>query len=171
MGARFLRAYYLSILHYEAAIFLVNVNEVGEIDGFAVGFRDPGAFYDYFRSRRLRLAPIIALSLLGRPTLLIEIARNTRRVAGSERSAAGIVELSSIGTSRLGAGIGSTLLQAFCTRSRLLGADEVRLTTDRDNNDSVLHFYLAHGFEKRGTEMRGTRVLQVMSYDLSTPDD
>lgn len=166
MGSRFLRAYYSTILEYEDSIFLVHVNEAKRVDGFAVGFRHPSAFYDYFRSRRLRLAPIIALSLFRRPALLSDIAHNTRRVASAGKSAAGTVELSSIGTSQLGAGIGSTLLKAFCTRSRLLKADEVILTTDRDANDKVLNFYLAHGFEKQSTERRGERVLQIMSRDL-----
>lgn len=169
MGPRFLRAYYSSVLQFGGAIFLVHQDEAGEVDGFAVGFRDPGAFYHYFKSRRLRLAPIIALSLLRRPALLLKIARNTGRIAGSEKSGeAANVELSSIGTNRPGSGIGSLLLGAFCTRSRRLGGAKIVLTTDRDNNDAVLNFYLAHGFEKRGTEFRGERVLQCMSRDLTS---
>lgn len=169
MGPRFLRAYYSSVLQFDGAIFLVHQNEAGQVDGFAVGFRDPGAFYQYFRSRRLRLVPIIALSLLRRPSLLLEIVRNTGRIAGSEKSGeTATVELSSIGTNRPGGGIGSLLLRAFCSRSRGIGGTKIVLTTDRDNNDAVLNFYLAHGFEKRGTETRGERVLQCMSRDLAS---
>lgn len=163
MGPRFLRAYYESILEYDAAIFLVDVDETDELDGFAVGFRDPEAFYDHFRSRRLRLLPVIALSLVRRPTLFVEIARNTRRIAATGKATASVVELSSIATSRLGTGIGSRLLKAFCELSRNLGASEVILTTDRDDNAPVLNFYLRHGFAKRGTEVRGARVLQIMA--------
>lgn len=170
MGPRFLRAYYEAILEYDAAIFLVNVGEADGLNGFAVGFRDPDAFYDHFRSRRLRLLPIIALALLRRPTLFIEIARNTGRVAATGKGAASVVELSSIATSRLGTGVGSHLLQAFCDRSRGIGASEVTLTTDRDDNAPVVNFYLRHGFEKRGTELRGARVLQVMARDLSSDE-
>ncbi len=168
MGPRFLRAYYDAILEYGPAIFLVNIAENDELDGFAVGFQDPEAFYDHFRSRRLRLLPIIALALLRRPSLFVEIVRNTGRVAATGKGAASIVELSSIATSRLGTGIGSQLLQAFCDRSRGLGASEVTLTTDRDDNAPVVNFYLRHGFEKRGIELRGARVLQVMALDLSS---
>lgn len=170
MGFRFLKAYYQAILDYEAAIFLVNVDQSGMVDGFAVGFRDPEAFYAYFRSRRLHLLPIIGLSLLRRPTLLIDIARNTRRVAAPREHTAGVVELSSIGASRLGTGIGSILLQAFCARSKSLGASEITLTTDRDDNASVLDFYSRHGFEMRETEVRGARVLQVMVFNLRGHD-
>lgn len=168
MGPRFLRAYYDAILEYGPSIFLVNIDENDELDGFAVGFQDPEAFYDHFRSRRLRLLPIIALALLRRPTLFVGIARNTGRVAATGKGAASIVELSSIATSRLGTGIGSQLLQAFCDRSRGLSASEVTLTTDRDDNAPVVNFYLRHGFEKRGIELRGARVLQVMALDLSS---
>ncbi|WP_454597956.1 GNAT family N-acetyltransferase [Qipengyuania sp. SM2507] len=170
MGPRFLRAYYEAILEYDDAIFLVSIDDSDELDGFAVGFRDPEAFYDHFRSRRLRLLPIIALTLLRRPTLFVEIARNTGRVAASGKGAASVVELSSIATSRLGTGIGSRLLQAFCDRSRSLGASEVTLTTDRDDNAPVVNFYLRHGFKKRGTELRGARALQVMARDLSSDE-
>jgi|TARA_R100000049_G_C1939440_1_gene83445 ribosomal protein S18 acetylase RimI-like enzyme len=170
MGPRFLRAYYGAILEYGPAIFLVSIDENDELDGFAVGFQDPEAFYDHFRSRRLRLLPIIVLALLRRPTLFVEIARNTRRVAATGKGPASVVELSSIATSRLGTGIGSHLLQAFCDRGRGLGASEVTLTTDRDENASVVNFYLRHGFEKRGIELRGARVMQVMALDLSTDD-
>jgi GNAT superfamily N-acetyltransferase len=170
MGSRFLRAYYEAILEYNAAIFLVHIDESDRLDGFAVGFRDPEKFYDHFRRRRFRLLPIIALSLLRRPTLLGEIARNTERVAATGKGAASVVELSSIATSRLGTGIGSLLLQAFCDRSRTVGAREVTLTTDRDDNAPVLNFYLRHGFARRGTEVRGARVLQVMGRDLAIDD-
>lgn len=166
MGSRFLKAYYQSILEYGAAIFLVNVDQSGTIDGFAVGFRDPNAYYAYFRSRRLHLLPIIGLSLLRRPALLIDVARNTRRVAAAREHMADVVELSSIGTSRLGAGIGSILLQAFCAESKRLGASEITLTTDRYGNDSVLNFYSKYGFDMQKSELRGTRVLQVMTRNL-----
>ena len=167
MGPRFLRAYYSAVLGYPGAIFLVNVDKTGDIDGFAAGFRDPGGFYDHFRSLRPRLAPIIALALLRRPSLLAEIVRNTRRVATPGTRASETVELSSIGTSRIGTGVGAALLEAFCARSVQLSAKEITLSTDRDNNGAVLNFYLKHGFEKRGTEHRGTRVLQIMSRHVS----
>jgi GNAT superfamily N-acetyltransferase len=170
MGPRFLRAYYEAIVEYDAAIFLVSIDDADELDGFAVGFRDPDAFYDHFRSRRLRLLPIIALALLRRPRLFVEIARNTGRVAAAGKGAGRVVELSSIATSRLGTGIGSRLLQAFCDRSRGLGASEVTLTTDRDDNVPVVNFYLRHGFERRGIELRGARALQVMARDLTSDE-
>ncbi|WP_336987715.1 GNAT family N-acetyltransferase [Altererythrobacter aquiaggeris] len=167
MGPRFLRAYYKAIMRYDAAIFLVNSDDADALDGFAVGFRDPEAFYKHFRSLRLRLLPIIALSLLRRPSLLVEIARNTGRISAAGKGNTSVVELSSIATSRLGTGVGSKLLLAFCDQSRRLGASEVTLTTDRDDNAPVVDFYLRHGFEKRGTELRGARVLEVMTCDLS----
>lgn len=166
MGPRFLRAYYASIIDFPQAIFLVHEDEACRVDGFAVGFLDPEAYYAHFRSRRLRMAPIIALALLRRPNLLVEIARNTRRVSSVKPGSNATVELSSIGTRRHGAGIGSHLLRAFCDRSREMGAREIVLTTDRDHNEGVLSFYLAHGFEKGGIEARGRRVLQIMFKSL-----
>lgn len=163
MGPHFIAAYYQSVLDYRDSIFLVNVDQSGEVNGFAAGFINPDAFYDHFRARRLKLLPTIVAALLRRPSLFMDIARNTRRVTDTATSGSGLVELSSIGTSRRGAGVGAVLLDAFCARSAELGVDLVKLTTDRDDNASVLNFYLSHGFEAQGFEQRGTRVLQVMT--------
>lgn len=159
MGPAFLRAYYRAILDYDAAILLVHCEEAGKVDGFAAGFLEPDRFYAYFRTRRIRMLPIIALALLRRPNLFLEIVRNTGRVARAAEMHVAAAELASIGVSQRGTGTGSRLLQAFCERSAALGADEVRLTTDRDDNGAVVRFYLNHGFEHRGVEFRGERAL------------
>lgn len=167
MGPRFLQAYYKSVLDYKNSIFLVSVDDAANINGFAVGFIDPDAFYAHFRAQRRKLMPIILKSLMMRPWLFMAIARNTRRLADTDISGDRLVELSSIGTSKRGAGIGKVLLNAFCRRCTELGADRVRLTTDRDDNIPVLNFYLSQGFESLGIEQRGKRVLQIMTKDLS----
>lgn len=163
MGPAFLRAYYRAILDYEGAILLIHSDGPGGIDGFAAGFLEPDHFYAHFRSRRIRMLPAIALALLRRPNLFVEIVRNTGRVARAAEMNVAAAELASIGTSRRGAGVGSGLLRAFCERSAVLGADEVRLTTDRDDNGAVVRFYLDHGFEQRGVEFRGERALHSLA--------
>lgn len=167
MGPRFLTAYYAAILDYPDSIFLVHFDGAGTIDGFAAGFRDPVAFYAYFRARRFRLATSIVLAIFRRPSLLAQVFRNTARVAEPPCQPKRTVELSSIGTSRIGTGVGAILIKAFCARGVALGAESVVLTTDRDGNDAVVDFYLRNGFAKSGTEMRGGRTLQKMSRDVS----
>lgn len=167
MGPRFLKAYYQTILDYDASIFLVHADEQGSIDAFAAGFCNPDEFYAQFRSLRLHLLPIIALSLLRRPVMLLEIARNARRVGSKVRYAPGTVELASIGTSAPGTGIGSALVREFCADARARGADSVTLTTDHDENEAVLSFYQRLGFASHGTEQRGTRILRIMMRHLS----
>jgi ribosomal protein S18 acetylase RimI-like enzyme len=159
MGPAFLRAYYRALLDYEGAILLVHRDEKGEIDGFAAGFLEPDRFYAHFRRRRMQMLPAIALALLRRPNLIFEISRNAGRVARAAELNVAAAELASIGTSRRGSGVGSRLLRAFCERSAALGANEVRLTTDRDDNGAVIRFYLDHGFEQCGVEFRGERAL------------
>lgn len=167
MGSKFIKAYYQAVLDYRDAIFLVHESASGEVDGFAVGFFSPDIFYQHFRARRLRLMPIIIGALLRRPSLFMEIARNTRRIADVDASEGRVVELSSIGTNRRGTGVGRILLEAFCDRSINLGADEVSLSTDRDENIAVVNFYLNQGFERTAVEERGTRVLQIMRKKLT----
>lgn len=168
MGPRFLRAYYQSVVDFPDSIFLISLDREEGVNGFAVGFINPDAFYKHFRAQRIRLMPIIIEALLCDPSLFIKVARNTRRLAKVNVCENRIVELSSIGTSRRGTGIGTILLDAFCTRSAELGANRVMLTTDRDDNTSVVKFYLAHGFEPLVFEQRGRRVLQIMTKNLPT---
>lgn len=159
MGPTFLGAYYRAILDYEGAILLVHRDAEGKVDGFAAGFLDPDRFYAHFRRRRMEMLPAIALALLRRPNLIFEISRNAGRVARTGELNVTAAELASIGTSRRGSGVGSRLLLAFCERSATRGADRVKLTTDRDDNDAVVRFYLDHGFEQGGVEFRGKRAL------------
>lgn len=163
MGPRFLKIYYRTILDYDRSILLLHMDEKGEIDGFAAGFRDPERFYRHFRSYRRKMMLPILFALFRRPGLIFQIARNTSRVTSVTEPHGTQVELSSIGTNRPGTGAGSQLLVGFCEQAAQFGASEVRLTTDRDDNDGVVDFYLRHGFEIHGTEERHGRVLYVMT--------
>jgi ribosomal protein S18 acetylase RimI-like enzyme len=46
-----------------------------------------------------------------------------------------------------GAGIGATLLNAYCEEARKEGLRYVYLTTDRNANEPVKRFYERHGFK------------------------
>lgn len=167
MGDGFLKAYYRSVMDYDGRIALV-LREQGtdRLLGFAVGFRDPAAFYAAFASRKRSLFPLILLAALRDPTLVLQIWRNTRRVETKVERGRDEVELSSIASDVFGQGIGGILLSTFVAEAAHMKASRISLTTDADGNDAVRRFYEAHSFALDGTETRGGRTLCTYSRPL-----
>ena len=63
--------------------------------------------------------------------------------------------------------MGSQLLRKFIDVAYLSEVNEIRLTTNRDDNDSVNQFYLKHGFQNMGIEYRNKRALNKYSLEIS----
>lgn len=167
LGSEFLRHYYRTVISFPLGTVLVARTD-GRCTGFVCGFGDPGAFYAYYRSRRLRAAPFVIASLLMSPGLIPQILRNLRRVSTME-GAASEVELSSIAVDpEWGSqGIGSELLRAFLDIARRLEYRSVYLTTDAVDNDGVAAFYRRHGFIQDSSFMHGKRRMHKMRLPLS----
>lgn len=158
MGPRFLRAYYQSVLDFEACISLVAYDtESDRALGLAVGFRDPQGFYALFRQRRKQMLLAILLAVVRDPGLVPQILRNMRRVEAQAEQPVDAVELSSIAVGAPGRGVGGALLEAFADKARSEGAHRLILTTDAEGNDPVRGFYEARGFTLDGYEDRGER--------------
>lgn len=168
MGPAFLRAYYSSVLIYDKSIALVAEGANGVVEGFVVGFIEPGEFYQHFREQRLKLLPVILLSLIRRPSLLMNILRNGARVHQVAVHHDSIeCELSSIASSQRIRGAGSLLLHNFVDEVKLRGVERISLTTDEFDNDRVNSFYLRHGFRAIGRELRADRSLIVYTLVLA----
>lgn len=151
LGPDFLQEYYRTVLEYDAGILLIASTSGGPtLDGFVAGFMNSPTFYRRLRSRRLRLARALLPRLVRTPSLLMRVFQSSDRVhRESYGSGAGQdCELASLGVlpTAQGKGIGKSLVHAFLTRSRKLGADRVLLTTDSEGNDSVKRFYQSMGF-------------------------
>lgn len=160
MGPRFLRAYYQTVLNFDAGIALVALDHsTQEALGFAVGFHDPQGFYKLFGQRRKRLLPSITLAVIRNPSLVPQILSNKRRVEARAQETLDAVELSSIAVGTPGRGVGGALLEAFATKAHDAGSRCIVLTTDAEQNDTVRGFYEARGFILQGFEDRGERRL------------
>lgn len=159
MGVPFLRQYYASILAYDRPVAVVAVSGEGKIIGFAAGFHSPADFYRHFRSRRLGLLPATLIAVLRKPSLMGRILANSRRVSTPAQAEAHVCELASIGVSGRGAGVGSDLLEAFCSEAFASGAQRVRLSTDADDNEATRTFYERRNFTLTGEERRQDRLL------------
>ncbi len=169
MGPAFLRVYYECALANKGVISLVAVEESGDVEGFVVGFKSPKLFYTEFRSSKSRLLFPIIFAILRRPSLLIPSLANIFRVNKDliNETDDTHTELVSIGVISKGRGIGSQLLRKFVEFAWQSDANEIRLTTNRDDNDSVNQFYLKHGFQNIGVEYRNKRALNIYSLKRS----
>ena len=169
MGPAFLRVYYECALANAGVISLVAVQESGAIEGFVVGFKSPKLFYTEFKSVKSRLLLPMILAILRRPLLLIPSVANVFKVDkdSTTENDGTYTELVSIGVTGNGKGMGSQLLRKFIDVAYLSDVNEIRLTTNRDDNDSVNQFYLKHGFQNMGIEYRNKRALNKYSLEIS----
>lgn len=169
LGKSFLTKYYQMALRDPSSIFLVYIDTNKNVTGFAVGFNDPSKFYGKMKSVHglVFFIPLFK-ALLKRPSLILNMGRSLFHLVfkRSTSMTSKFTELASIGVLNPGGGVGSTLLKAFLNFAKVHGAFEVRLTTDRDNNDSANYFYTRHGFEVIGSEQKGDRHLNIYSYSI-----
>ena len=165
MGAPFLKAYYRIVLAYLGSIAYVYVGKSYSIEGFAVGFVGPLAFYRELKRSRLQLILPLLFGVMRNPKLVVKIFENIKRVNESDSAKSNLfidkdtVELSSIAVSSSAKGIGSILLDAFVEDAWSRNISNITLTTDFENNELVNKFYVKHGFEKNGLETRQGRRL------------
>jgi ribosomal protein S18 acetylase RimI-like enzyme len=165
MGTPFLKAYYRIVLAYSGSIAHVYVGRRSTIEGFAVGFIGPMAFYKKLKRSGLQLIVPILFGIILNPKLVVKVFENIKRVSDldSERSHTFIdkdtVELSSIAVSSAANGLGSILLDAFVKDAWSRDISTITLTTDFENNELVNKFYIKNGFEKTGVETRKGRKL------------
>ena len=169
LGSAFLRCYYLMVLEYEKSISLVYVDASGNVIGFAVGFVEPDKFYKFFRGRIIQFLLPTLNGFFRKPYLIKRILAGFSRVNKAKigNPSEGLCELSSIGVAKKGSGVGKFLLKRFIELCFLKGAKKLMLTTDLNNNDSVIAFYKSEGFMQTGVDVRGNR--QMIQFMLINP--
>lgn len=148
LGPAFLAAYYSELAADPSGIALVARDDDGVPIGFVVGALDPRGFYSrLFRRKWWRFALVAIPAVLRNPRRVRRVARASRH-SGDNPSGTDVCGLFSIAVSPTAqsAGTGRALVEAFIAEARSRGAHAVFLTTDRDGNDAVNHFYIARGF-------------------------
>ena len=168
LGRLFLREYYRCVVHAPTGILLTQTED-GTCIGFVSGFTDPAVFYRELRRRRIRLGLAALAGIATRPFRFITLLSNYRRAGAAASLPAGsaIAELSSLGIlpRAAGRGVGSRLVRAFIDAAANAGANEVVLTTDAHDNESVNRFYERLGFQcTRRFEARPGRWLNEYAF-------
>ena len=148
LGPKFLSLYYRGVVDAPEGIAYVYLNENKEPAGFVAGTSNPQGFYKRLLKRDwLKFSFASIAALLKNPGAIPRVARGLihpgQNPAGEE-----IAGLFSIGVlpELQGTGAGKKLVQAFLSQARTRGCKRVFLTTDRDDNEPVNHFYQKLGF-------------------------
>lgn len=150
LGPAFLRAFYLEVLRYERAVFLVTEID-GLVQGFAAGFLDPSMFYARLRRRRVALGLAVLPRVIRHPSLVRRLwfdYRYTGRQARGKmpKDAAEFVFLA-LNPDLSGKGEGKELVLRFLRACEEKGASFVYLGTDPQHNQRAISLYNKLGFE------------------------
>jgi ribosomal protein S18 acetylase RimI-like enzyme len=150
LGSRFLKLMYASFISDALGVLLVSVAPHGAVVGFLASTRSPHRFFGILRRQKGFALGLAALpSVLRHPLRLLNRLYLALRYRGDAMPGlGGFWLLSSLGVAGnyAGSGVGSRLLEQFCSLARLEGAPGVYLLTDADNNEPTLAFYKRHGF-------------------------
>lgn len=150
LGHSFLRVMYRAFLMSPGSVFVVDELN-GRVQGFAVGVRTS---VGKDRKLAMKFFPQFAVAVL--PSIIRNPIKVIRRITrqwlsegGQPEMPDGCVVLRSIGVlpEMKGGGVANRLLTAFEHIAREQGANVVALTTDEDNNERAIGFYLKHGYQ------------------------
>ena len=148
LGFRFLSLFYSGIGSATEGIAFVYLSDAGVPTGFVAGSSNPGGFYSRLLKRYwLKFALASIVPVLRKPSIIKRVVRAVFHPSGNPvgEHVAGLFSIG-VRPSLQGSGAGRKLVQAFLDEARLRGCTRVFLNTDRDNNETVNHFYLSCGF-------------------------
>ena len=148
LGFKFLSLYYHGVVDAPEGIAFVYLSAAGQPAGFVAGTSNPRGFYKRLLKRdwlKFSLASVGAV--LRNPGAVRRIARGLLH-PGENPAGDNVAGLFSIGVlpDLQNTGAGESLLNAFLDEARKRGCSRVFLTTDRDENEPVNHFYNKLGF-------------------------
>lgn len=171
LGHSFLRVMYKTFLVSQGSVFVVDEID-GQVLGFAVGIKK-SVVSD--RTLAIKFFPQFALAIL--PGLVCHPIKVIRRVMGQLLSEGGQPEipdecivLRSIGVlpEIKGSGIANRLLNKFECLARERGVKTVALTTDANENERAIGFYLKHGYKiQQEFKQDGSRRMLLLTKSLS----
>jgi ribosomal protein S18 acetylase RimI-like enzyme len=162
LGPAFLKKYYQFVIDYDGSFAYVAEDEVGNTNGFVVGFIKPNSFYEQLKQKKFKFFIPILKGLFARPSLIFEILKSVLRVSSNAKKTEyeyGHVELSSIAALKNNIGIGSFLMKEFINSCWEKDVKKITLTTNKENNEYAHNFYTKNGFKRIGSEIRGHRSL------------
>lgn len=149
LGKCFLNAYYNAAINSDESIAVCAIDDNLQIQGFGTGCILSKGFHKRLLLNNLRTFMYPGLKILfSNFNALIRLARNLDKIY-SQNDDGNYAELISIGVSnqykRLG--VGKELIKIFEEEAKKKGCKKIALTTDYNNNDEVITFYLHCGYK------------------------
>jgi ribosomal protein S18 acetylase RimI-like enzyme len=147
LGKDFLALLYKNIQSDPEGVVLVAVS--GEqIEGFVAGvLRQEGFYRRLIRKQKWAFAVAALKGSLKRPAILPRLLRALQQPEEAEQASAQACLMSiAVRPESQGQGIGQQLVKEFCQELAQRGVRAVCLTTDRNGNEPVNHFYRGLGF-------------------------
>ncbi|MEZ4733821.1 MAG: GNAT family N-acetyltransferase [Caldilineaceae bacterium] len=147
LGRDFLTLLYHNINSDEEGIVLV-AGSGDAIYGFVAGVTNQSGFYARLIKRQVWGFALAGLNAaIKQPKILPRLFRALNRSSQSKGAATKACLMSiAVRPNVEGRGMGRELVNAFCQSMVERGVDAISLTTDRDDNERVNHFYLSLGF-------------------------
>lgn len=147
LGPSFLNAYYSSFMKEKNSILLVAKDRSHSVVGFCAGGKNSGTFNVILVLKNLlTFLRVGILMLVNSPRSILRLAMNMRKP--TLKRLENDFELQSIATqpSLRGMGIARDLLTVFEKMVFSKGFTSVTLTTDKNENDDVVRFYIQNGY-------------------------
>jgi ribosomal protein S18 acetylase RimI-like enzyme len=162
LGPKFLALYYRAVASDHQGIALVGEDESGRVSGFVAGTANPRGFYKRLLKKQwLKFAAASLGAVLKKPVIIPRLLSAFRH-PGENPEGLDVAGLYSIGImpSVQNRGTGGELVKEFLKEAKTKGCRRVFLTTDRDDNDRVNHFYEKNGFtlERQFVTPQGRRM-------------
>lgn len=149
LGANFLKTYYSSCLKDKSTISLGVFDEKRQLCGFAIGTSSSSGYHNrVLLANFLRFSISIIKVAISRPSILIRLLLNINK-SNKKKEQKSYSELFSIAVlpNLRGCGFGYRLLSHYEARAKALGVKQVLLTTDSENNQDVIDFYIRNGYK------------------------
>lgn len=149
LGTDFLKFYYTNFVKSKETVTLV-AEEDGRVVGFSAATKNCKGFNSRLIKSNLFSFGTLSLKLLfTNPKALLRLVKNLTKKSSEVEDNEEYAELYLIGVdkSQQGRGIGKKMLAATEVALKEKGVEKASLTTDYDNNESAVGFYLSMGYE------------------------
>lgn len=149
LGRNFLKVYYSSCINNDKTIAIGLFDNEGNLHGFATGTIQSLGYHKtlLLQNTFLFFKSLLFVSLR-RPKVIFRLAKNINKKSNKidDKQYAELLSIAILPNLK-GSGYGKVLLEEFEKKGKSHGALKIALTTDFNNNDSVIKFYNKCGYE------------------------
>jgi ribosomal protein S18 acetylase RimI-like enzyme len=148
LGKRFLETYYIASVKNNTSIGIGLFDSEGNLSGFATGTSKSANFHKtlLLKNSFLFFKSLLFVSL-SRPKVLIRLVKNINKKSNKidDKQYAELLSIAILPNLK-GLGYGKLLLEEFEKKVMIHNVSKIALTTDFNDNDSVIKFYNKCGY-------------------------